>query len=150
MEFTVDRSKWLTKEVLGVQGGPISSELLHASSGLMCCLGHLGLACGIKPAALAGSYYPTNVPTKEDRALFPEGLLVEGPGSPMGSKVMYRIAALNDGADYEDTGFERGQMENMTQAQREAALTEEFAKLGITVKFEGDLQRAIDTATHFA
>lgn len=55
MKLVIDRSKWLRGE------GSSKSSLLRTSDGKMCCLGFLGLACGIAPDRLKGNSNPHDV-----------------------------------------------------------------------------------------
>ncbi len=131
--FTVDRATWLHGE------GGKQSYLLRANDGKMCCLGFLGAACGIPSKGLLARRSPSGC-TKEYTSLWPEAIRNEFPlGAEAGldfdsskvTKFGSDILMANDSQDI------------MTTVNREAQLTEYFAKLGIDVKFEGEYPQAV-------
>ena len=112
-EFTVSRKTWLRGE------GSKDSSLFRPEDKKMCCLGFLGRElCG----ATEEQMELCDTPAETDPAInWIDGLL-KNPGK-YNSDAAHRLMEIND-------------EECMDDEEREKLLTEEFAKLGIAVKFE--------------
>lgn len=110
--LVIDRSKWLR----GEGGG--DSCLLRPSDGKMCCLGFVGLACGLTAKELTNKSAPLDVPS----SLWPD-FLQQTDGSD-------RFVEINDD-------------EHISDVVREADLRLEFEKHGVRVEFiDGDIGKA--------
>lgn len=112
-KLVIDRTKWLRGE------GSEASRLLRPSDGKMCCLGFYSLSCGLTDKDIQ------NIPAAPEIAEIPEVMdwLIEDCGN--------RIVHSDDAAelmDYNDTPPIR-------DTDREAHITEIFAKHGIEVEF---------------
>lgn len=119
MKLIIDRQKWLRGE------GAIASRLLRPSDGKMCCLGQLGIACGIPSGMLENRAVPSDVPLHANA--FPQFLIINLGDSeyiqPDTSNECLALMKINDGVYY------------YSEAEREHALTMEFAKHDIQVEF---------------
>jgi hypothetical protein len=118
MKFTIDRSKWLRGE------GSYASKLLRGSDGKMCCLGQLGLACGLTAEEITnkGSPYQVGgISAREtwSRQVKEAGLLFTIDDM---SPYCFELMEVNDETDANDD-------------YREGRLTDLFAKMGIEVEF---------------
>jgi len=110
--FTIDRKIWLRRDNL-------SSCLLREADNKLCCLGILGRKCGVPDNEMVGLGEPSDVSDEwQDR--FPSWLL----GSTAADrKEVYKFISINDNV-------------RTTDASREKALTEAFAKHNIKVRFK--------------
>jgi hypothetical protein len=119
--LVIDRSRWLR----GVSGE--ESLLLRPTDSKMCCLGFLGIACGIAASDISGMGEPIEVPSDK----WPTWLQQTNDGYASDAKVVNRLIEIND-----DTGF--------TDADREADLRDVFAKHGVKVEFiDGEVDDAV-------
>lgn len=106
MNLTINRTRWARR---GIRG----QSLLRNERGNMCCLGFLGRACGIKPAALTGMGIPWAL-DQELRAKYPKGA----------NKHFGELAGINDDKTKSD-------------AEREATIKRLMKKFGVNVRFTG-------------
>lgn len=145
MKLVIDRGEWLSGEALVEVGG---SALRHPGTGLMCCMGIYGQACGISPVAMENRGYLAEL-DDVDRSKVDERLFrwVEGDqlGNPENSSRAFRIAEANDGALHNVAATPKPRP---SAAETEAKITELFAEIGVEVEFVGDstvaLQKALD------
>ncbi len=120
-QFTINRATWLRGE-----GGPTSS-LMRPRDGKMCCLGFLGLACGVPAEELQYQGHFSSM-SREARSVLPPGFvdesLVDGGGSSFETAACNYIILVNDAT-------------HLSDADRELYITFQLVALGIEVKFEG-------------
>lgn len=110
MNFTVIRSKWY-------RGKGADDSMLLRNDGTSCCLGFYGTACGIEEDDMINIGYPANA----DIESWPKWIQ---PAS----------MAKNHSKDCE-LAMEINDDASITDAEREAKLTELFAKHGDVVTF---------------
>ena len=115
MKLIIDRQMWLRGE------GATVSRLLRSSDGKMCCLGQLGIACGIPSEMIKNRAVPSDVPLHVNA--FPRFLISDPEYQPDASNECLALMKINDGVYY------------YSEAEREHALTMEFAKHDIQVEF---------------
>lgn len=110
--FTVKRSEWRRGEGTG--------SLLR--EGRRCCLGFLGIACGLTDADMSesGMFSGANLPMVDVARQIPASLF--NRESMTSTAEAWAIAGTNDNGA-------------ITDAEREARLTEQFAAIGIAVEF---------------
>jgi hypothetical protein len=112
MEFTVIRSQWLRGK------GGSKSYLRRAGDGKQCCLGFYLKACGLTDDVITGVQDANAVAIGLDHLPESAQWLDEGPGN-----TTYNVLQLtNDWGD-------------ITDAQREEKLIEQFAEHGVVIKF---------------
>ena len=123
-EFTVIRNRW----VRGAGGGDEAGDETHlANRHGLCCLGFLGLACGLSekqmeeigtPAAFINEnpFIPYVWPEKLTRTLCAFPPLAEN------SEICTQIININDSTE-------------ISESARENSLIKEFASIGIKVNF---------------
>jgi len=111
--FTIDRKIWLRNDTM-------NSCLFREKDNKLCCLGILGRKCGVPDNEMAGLGEPSDI-SKEWQDRFPSWLLGSAAAD---RKEVYKFISINDN-------------ERTTDASREKALTEAFAKHNIKVKFVG-------------
>lgn len=119
MEFTVIRSGWL-------RGGNYETSL-EDKWGRRCCLGFLGLACGLRVKGrifVRSCLYNNGEPDdREAQNLnWPESILAFEEGRLRNTSLTRRIIEVNDDSSISDI-------------TREATLTSLFASGGITITF---------------
>lgn len=112
MKLTIQRSIWY-------RGHGGHSSRLRQQNGTMCCLGFLGLACGIPAEALEDQARPREL-TPEQRKKWPAGLLCEDLSEDSATAV--RLMLSNDA-------------HSLTGAKREKKLTALFETIDIQVEF---------------
>lgn len=111
-KLVIDRSRWLRGE------GGHTSALLRSGDRKMCCLGFLGLACGVPPDRMEGWADPTTAP----HPAWPTWISDDG-GVTQQDCVVNELVRLND-------------VEALPDAEREACLSRLFAeKGGVEVEF---------------
>lgn len=113
-KLVIDRSRWYRGQ--GAEG----SRLIREEDGKMCCLGFLGLACGIPAEHLQGYLTPSAVAPKHI-GKWPTGLFIGGTLSTTCELLMHR----NDAPAY-------------LPSVREELLQEAFETIGIEVEFVGE------------
>ena len=113
-EFTVKRSRWL-------RGKPGQGALCN-EEWKMCCLGFLGVACGIKAKDLFNEGEPSDTLYRgvAETDQWPDGFFTDDNQETSPVK---DIMACNDS-------------DKLSDQEREEELREAFAGFGITVKFE--------------
>lgn len=114
-EFTVDLEKWAR----GCENG--ESQLLN-EDGFMCCLGFLGLACGLTPDEMREISTPPEVGRMK---LFPQELIQEH----------CLHADEVETSDYCDVLMNINDNNLTTDQQKMERLKEKFAETGIEIKF---------------
>lgn len=115
-ELVLDRETWLR--------GDYDKSVLRDADGRMCCLGFLGLACGVSPDKMLYVPMPDDMLLDDYSIPWPEGLLFERDGGGWrNSKLCNQITTINDEAGVSDD-------------ERVAQLQPLFEKLGyrLTVK----------------
>lgn len=113
MKVVIDRTKW-ARQTRGVNNG--GSALLNGQ-GCMCCLGFVGLACGLTQAQLEGYGFPSSVD-------MPEPWTTDGFASTRNdSNAAFSAMNINDDNTTSD-------------AEKEAALITLFAGVGYELSFE--------------
>lgn len=140
-EFVIDRSRWLSAEVLRATHQP--SSLLNPETGLMCALGQYGKHKQLKDSVLANMSSPVYL-EELYRSVYPEGLFVkswhydEGVlGPPSESPLLGEIIRVNDGED------RSGNPDTLTPTEREERLVDLFGQLSIQLSFVGDSSLAL-------
>lgn len=128
MKLTIDRSTWLRGE------GPNASRLLREADGKMCCVGFLGLACGLTKEQLLEK---TTVAQLVKTAAYKPS-----PEHPVSLDDMYRphfdfvrgltVAANSDVAN---DLYNANDETLISEATRETSLAVLFAKIGVEVEF---------------
>jgi hypothetical protein len=107
MKFQVKRSLWYR----GKTGSAlVVEETTPTKARKMCCLGFLGVACGVPRGQMLGISYPSWAGAPPE--CWPEGICTEE----------IDIAKINDTYPTDD-------------ATREGLLTSKFAELGVQVEF---------------
>jgi hypothetical protein len=117
MKLTIDRQKWGR----GASGG----SLLELNSGKMCCLGFLGLACGLKEDQIKAKAMPHEVkeaPTK-NKTKWKSMIAKDDCGTFGNSSLASKLANINDA-------------QGTTDKQKEQAIKRQFKKIDIDVTFE--------------
>lgn len=114
MKFTVRRSDWLRGEEDGL--------LYRENDGKMCCLGFLGIACGLTEDEMMDRGSPQEALS----SLWPRGMVWEDDSDDSSifydSTITNELVTINDNQKiYDDT--------------RELALIEKFKELNIEVEF---------------
>lgn len=109
--FTIDRAKWLR----GI--GSIESALWRADCG--CCLGHYGVACGIKPDTMRGHGGPRDLYT-DKRIQMPDML----DHNHLNARMTFTLMSTND-----DQG--------LSAKERERRIKAGFREIGVRVTFTG-------------
>ena len=125
MEYLIDESTWLNwdRQVQDVGNEGLWTMLYRPYDGMMCCLGHIGVACGVSKESMAKRDYPMCIRKDDERLLFPQELR-DGPVSD--------VANLND---LPLDVFE-------TMADRQVKIVKLFKeKYGITVRFVPSLNQ---------
>ena len=113
MKVTIDRSKWL-------RGEENKSYLLRATDGKMCCLGFLGLACGLTEDEIRDCIAPAKT---RKYYKFPAELLRQTEdGLWVDSIFSDLLMDINDREGY-------------SEEEREAELTQLFKLIGIELEF---------------
>ena len=126
MEFTVYRHTWLRGGVDG-NGNEVDPSLLD--NGQRCCLGFLGLACGLAydlgPYRRDPDKYLQSAGEPEDckNIAWPASILSYDEGHGTNTGLTQRIIEVNDNR-------------RLSETAREAELTGLFAQGGLTVRFE--------------
>jgi len=126
MKFTVERSKWLR----GI--GSEHSFLLRSTDGKMCCLGFLGLACGLDPERITNIDSPNGIPVSSS-----ETARKEWSKTVPEAEGLFREYVKDNSVVCEQL-METNDMEtndSVDESHREKALTKLFAEIGIEVKF---------------
>lgn len=119
--FVIDRGKWINGHIMTIFGSDVDSALLEPDTGLMCCLGIYGKACGIPEKEMKGKGLPGNLQLKYRRPydIF-DGFLQ-----------LSMIAEDNDDVLMTDSG-------------REACISAAFKEAGVAVTFKGKYADAIN------
>ncbi len=119
MRFTVTRDEWFRGE------GPDGSRLL-LPDGRKCCLGFLGLECGLDERDILGKETFSMIDTHVDQTVLPGTLIERRPPGLIGyneTRLCDDIIEVNDD-------------EEMSDDERESTLTRLFAEAGVEVTFE--------------
>lgn len=116
MELIIKRSEWLRGE------GASKSYLLRDDDGMKCCLGFYSLACGLTEEQIRNKDTVAALQLETACAL-PETLMWLIGGARWNSEVAISLMDVNDD-------------ETKSDVEREAFIIEEFAKHGVTVRFE--------------
>lgn len=126
--FTIDRGKWLNGRIIRVSEEKLDSQLLDLDTGLMCCLGIYAKACGVPEDILYNKGEPADLyrwNTENDKI---EDLFTKVP-----------VALLIETND--DT--------KESSKNREKWVKKYFRDAGITVRFRGTADRAVNKAKKF-
>lgn len=120
-KLTIDRSKWLRGEGAG------DSYLLRERDGKMCCLGFWCLVKGLTAEQITGRTTPSQIPN----------VLEAAPST----KPLLESCCSGDAGHFADSDLcnaltETNDAQTLTEAAREAQLTEQFRDgLGVTITF---------------
>jgi len=117
--LTISTRKWLH----GGRRGPYRAALLDLDTQRMCCLGFLGIACGLKPDDILNVGTPACVDTKHKK-IWPKAARPRGGNNTAWVKAAIRI---NDG-ESEIKG-------KLSLEQRKRALRKHFRSIGIALRF---------------
>lgn len=109
MKLTITRSEWLRGE------GFLPSRLVRSQDNKMCCLGFLGVACGIPKEKMMNIGSPFYL----NQNKWPEKLI---SNLDTGFGACQNLMAIND-------------TQSLNDPEREAELTKEFASIDIQVEF---------------
>lgn len=117
-EFTVDRRTW-------ARGQRNGEPALLNEQGCRCCLGFYAAACGVPDADMSNEQSPGSIYGWETKLIHAG----EGAGGiyHVDAQCTTLLMRTNDAT-------------NLTEDEREARLTEQFAAIGITVRFVGPYQ----------
>lgn len=110
MKLTIKRSEWLHGE-----GGRVS-RLLRATDNKMCCLGFLGIACGLTRDEILGKSEPSEITSSK----WIKGLILD---SSEGTETCHQLMMANDSLSY------------LFETKREARIISLFAELDVQVEF---------------
>lgn len=123
MKVIIQRSIWLR----GTNSA--NSFLVRYSDEKMCCLGFLGLVCGIPKERLIGRCSPSDTKSwYSDK--WPKGTLV-----PNGPSHLVSQSGLSN-SQIIRTAMEHNDDSSITDEVREGLIKEDLAKLGVDVEFE--------------
>lgn len=120
MKIVITRSKWLRGS------GSYASFLVRYSDGKMCCLGFLGVACGISAADMEGKAAPNHI--KDHFLKWPKGTLREN-GMPHINNGFDNGPAIQAAIKHNDDPL-------LTDDNREELIRNNLKELGIEVEFE--------------
>ena len=121
MKVIINRSKWLR----GTSSPP--SFLVRYSDGMLCCLGFLGVACGIEQEAMIGRTSPSDVFGHFHK--WPKGTFLDNchqlgtTKSYLNGPTIISIIKNNDDPSISDD-------------LREVLISNDFTHLGVEVTFE--------------
>jgi len=126
-KFTVNRDAWDRGRE---EGGALLSSYGY------CCLGFLGLACGLEDNDLKGNSLPEETMHSK---------LAEDENPWPASLVIWRDDRPHDRREWKDTHFTNAVVTvnddcSISDAEREEKLTELFASQGIEVEFVGKVE----------
>lgn len=121
MKVVITRSNWLRGK------GSRDSFLFRYSDGKMCCLGFLGIACGISKRDLLGRTTPEDV--KVDPLIWPSGTL-----EPVLLKLSFRSGFTNGPIIREIV--RHNDDPDVNEHTREEYLRNDFKGLGVEIEFE--------------
>ncbi len=110
MKLVINRDKWLRGE------GAFESKLLRREDGKMCCLGFLGLACGLSESDIMGKATPVDA---LNDGKYPEAILEYG----FLTTTSYSLMSANDSRYIPET-------------EREQTITNLMSEIGIEVEFK--------------
>lgn len=119
MKLTITRSEWYR--------GQVNSMLLK-SDGKKCCLGFYALALGATEDQIRGQFCPNDVATE---VAWPSGFVIPPLNTSIGGHVTTRYSNSGNACDL----IFINDHSTLTEKDREAQLTEEFAKIGVEVEF---------------
>jgi hypothetical protein len=125
-KITVRIKKWLRNVTVPNSSG---YSTLRNDAGAMCCLGFMAQQCGVNLTKYDGSAVSPEDLFAEDKKLLPKGVL-NRDGTD--SKWAHEAMRLNDDDDENKDGT-RGT--KMTLAERQKALKDHFAKIGLKLNF---------------
>lgn len=114
MNLIIDRSKWLRGE------GVIPSKLVRTMDGKMCCLGFMGLACGVTREEMFNLSSPHQLSVS--KALLFEGVVVNYEGNYLITLIGRGLFAANDSRI-------------ISEQERELQITRFFSSIGVEVSF---------------
>jgi hypothetical protein len=118
MKLIIDRQKWLRGE------GETKSSLLRGEDGKMCCLGFLGIECGIESERLQDVGAPEDIPRDANESL----LEIWKEASFLFVDNIYRsMASVQLMETNDDT--------SISDQERERRLSDIFSKHGVEVEF---------------
>lgn len=132
MKLTIKRKEWLRGE------GTERSYLVRKSDNRKCCLGILGIACGLSPDMLRGLVTPSDfAAAHRDIALPPHYQWTVARGVFMSSDAAQEAMRIND-AKIGDTTFSHGLVSQViaSEEEREQLIAEIFKVHDIDVQFE--------------
>lgn len=124
MRVVINRSMWLRGT------GSHSSFLVRYSDEKMCCLGFLGIACGIDKAEMVGRTSPSDI-SRDICHKWPEGSLVPHQS---GSYVVTK-GGLSNSKIIRDA-IEHNDDQSIDETSREILLKKDLLELGIQLEFE--------------
>jgi hypothetical protein len=119
IKVTIDRAKWdVTSNRIIAIGWDDAGQLIRNDSitPLMCCLGFLGLACGVRASRMTGTLCPNEVPSQK----WPKSIVTINNNTDIAKKLM----EVNDSA-------------NLPPSVREARIIKYGRKAGIAFRFVG-------------
>jgi hypothetical protein len=119
IKVTIDRAKWdVPKNRDTFTYSTRSGNLIRNDSPtpLMCCLGFLGLACGVRASRMEGLATPEDVPSQK----WPKSIVTKNYNTNIAQKLM----AAND-------------LNKLSHAVREARIIKYGRKAGIAFRFVG-------------
>ena len=138
--FVIDRKTWNRGR------GGSDSKLLDPSSGLMCCLGHLSLACGARDSDIENIVNPAKIAFaklssalerfQEHRAwrwLLHRGTFADGRN--FNSMACSDAMLINDHSLLKDGSYRIQDYEFSTEKGRERELAKLFSRQGVKVTF---------------
>jgi hypothetical protein len=119
IKVTIDRAKWDVPKNRGTfTDSTVSGYLIRNDSPtpLMCCLGFLGLACGVRASRMRGLMTPGQVPSQK----WPKSIVTKNDNTYIAKKLM----VTNDS-------------DNLSPSVREARIIKYGRKAGIAFRFVG-------------
>lgn len=113
MKLVIDRKKWGRGELFG---------MLLNDAGKMCCLGFLGLACGLPENVIRDVAMPANVFGKSAKRNNDKWAKMINRGDDS-TRLAKSLAVINDNT-------------NTSDKQKERKITQKFKTIGVDVKFK--------------
>lgn len=115
MKLVIDRKKWGRGELFG---------MLLNDAGKMCCLGFLGLACGLPENVIRDVAMPANVFGKSAKRNNDKwAKMINRGGGDDSTRLAKSLAVINDNT-------------NTSDKQKERKITQKFKTIGVDVKFK--------------
>lgn len=126
LNVEIDRALW---DVPGQRPGAENQGMLYrAETSRMCCLGFVGLTCGLTRELMRGMGEPTEVPGNWPETLFRGEDAEEYPGWLRNSRISLELMLINDD-------------KSITNKKREKDIHETGLKAGINFTFTGEYLR---------